>query len=65
MDATKRNNQQTQGEIKLSDQFIDNDQPISDPQEIAQKFNFVNVGPSLADKIPASVEKFTSYLTDQ
>ena len=45
---------------------VNENESISDPAEIANKFNeyFVNVGPNLASKIPDNTVQFTSYLTN-
>ena len=49
---------------KLADIFVKDGKTISDPNEIGERFNefFINPGPNLADKIPASLRKFDSYL---
>ena len=49
---------------ELPDNFMKDDNIITDPNEIANNFNdyFVNVGPKLADKIPPSNVNFSSYL---
>ena len=48
----------------LSNTFKNNDEIVSDPETIANKFNeyFVNVGVSLANKIPENSGEFCSYL---
>ena len=48
--------------------FMYNEKEITNPQEIADKFNdfFTNVGPNLSNKIPTHPTKtFRSYLTKQ
>ena len=49
---------------ELPDNFMKDDNIITDPNEIANNFNdyFVNAGPKLADKIPPSNVNFSSYL---
>ena len=49
---------------ELPDNFMKDDNIITDSNEIANNFNdyFVNVGPKLADKIPPSNVNFSSYL---
>ena len=49
---------------KLPSMFFFKNQNISDPAEIADRFNnyFINVGPSLAKQIPISSRTATSYL---
>ena len=48
----------------LTDSFIINNLDITDKLEIAKKFNeyFVNVGPSLANRISDSPVKYNTYL---
>lgn len=50
---------------EIPDSFKENEEIISQPKEIANKFNeyFVNVGPNLADKIPEQMINYNTYLT--
>lgn len=49
----------------MPDSFKENKEIFSQPQEIANLFNeyFINVGPSLADKIPEKEISYKGYLT--
>ena len=46
--------------------FVKDRKMTYDPNEIAEHFNeyFINLGPNLADKIPASLRNFDSYLVE-
>ena len=50
----------------LGNEFEKNGEPITGNENIANGFNnyFVNVGPSLADNIPATDTHFSQYLSD-
>ena len=50
----------------LGNEFEKNGEPITGNENIANGFNnyFVNVGPSLADNIPATDTHFLQYLSD-
>ena len=50
----------------LGNEFEKNCEPITGNENIANGFNnyFVNVGPSLADNIPATDTHFSQYLSD-
>ena len=50
----------------LGNEFEKNGEPITGNENIANEFNnyFVNVGPSLADNIPATDIHFSQYLSD-
>ena len=52
--------------VKTSDEFIQNNKVITDPQEITNGFNdyFMNVGPGLASKINTSATSYQSYLPE-
>ena len=54
-----------QGHVEMPDTFVEGDETISDPHEIANRFNnyFANIGPSLAEHFTPD-NSFFDYLND-
>ena len=65
METSKWNNwNKTKLTFRLVATFVKDRKMTYDPNEIAEHFNeyFINLGPNVADKIPASLRNFDSYL---